>query len=307
MNPQLINLIFAIFLSFFSCESNKKTPSATTTIAEKSTKPIELNQFNDYWFSGTAELNSYHLKQARYGEIRNGEVVLVFVTEPFSASKQVKLDNPSNTPEDAVTVMKLNNVRKFNTGVYDYSILTSTFTPIKSKDYPYTLKTTTSIQEWCGITFTQLNLENDNYRYKQFSYFESQGDLEKNIKTALLEDDLMTRIRINHGELPIGEIELIPSIVQSRFTYHEVKPVKAKISKTTTDQLIKYNINIPIQNRTVTIDIENQFPYKIMAWTEDNGDGLVTTATLKKSLKSPYWKQKSVNDEQIRKELLLTN
>ena len=42
-----------------------------------------------------------------------------------------------------------------------------------------------------------------------------------------------------------------------------------------------------------------------MAWTEDNADGLITTAKLKKSLKSPYWNQKSVADEKIRKELLL--
>jgi hypothetical protein len=303
MNPQLINLIFAIFLSTFSCESNKNETSAKPAI---STKQVNPNTFNEYWFSGTAEINSYNLKQARYGEIRNGEVVLVFVTEPFSANKQVKLDNPNKTPEDAVSVMKLNNVRKFNTGIYDYSILTSTFTPINTKEHPHTLKTTTSIQEWCGITFTQLNLDNNNYHYKQFSYFESQGDLERNIKVSLLEDELMSRIRINNGELPLGEIELIPSIVQSRFTYNDVKPVKAEISKNISKELIKYTLKIPSQKRTVTIDVENQFPFKILAWTEDNGDSLVTTASLKKSLKSPYWNQKSVSDEQLRKKLLLT-
>ncbi|MEX2379219.1 MAG: hypothetical protein WD530_00630 [Vicingaceae bacterium] len=36
--------------------------------------------FNNYWFSGNAELSSYELKEARYGEIRKGEAVLVFVT-----------------------------------------------------------------------------------------------------------------------------------------------------------------------------------------------------------------------------------
>ncbi|MCL5128843.1 septum formation inhibitor Maf [Algibacter sp. L4_22] len=302
MNPQLINLVFVIFLSFLNCDSNQKKATQNSTV---NTKSVKANNFNDYWFSGVAELNSYDLKQARYGEIRDGEVVLVFVTEPFSASKQVKLDNPKKTPEDDVTVMKLNNVRKFNTGIYDYSILTSTFTPINTQDYPNTLKATNSIQEWCGITFTQLNLEDNNYHYKQFSYFESQGDLERKIKVTLLEDEFFTRIRINNGELPIGEIELIPSIIQSRFTYQEVKPVKALIGKTATKNLIKYKIEIPSQKRTITIDVENQFPFKIMAWTEDNGDGLITTAKLKKSLKSPYWNQKSVADEKMRKELLL--
>ena len=305
MNPQLINLVFAVFLSFLNCDSNQNKAIVQNTPVNENTKTADPNNFNDYWFSGTAELNSYDLKQARYGEIRNGEVVLVFVTEPFSASKQVKLDNPKKTPEDDVTIMKLNNVRKFNTGIYDYSILTSTFTPINTPDYPNTLKSVTSIQEWCGITFTQLNLEDNHYKYKSFSYFESEGDSEKTIKTALLEDELFTRIRINKGELPEGEITLIPSVLQSRFTHQNVKPTKAVIVKTKTENLIKYKIEIPSQNRSITIDIEKEFPFKIMAWTEDNGDGLLTTATLKKSIRSPYWNQKSLADEKLRKELLL--
>ena len=49
--------------------------------------------FRDYWYDGKAEITSYALQQARYGELHTGEAVLVFVTEPFSKSKQVKLDD----------------------------------------------------------------------------------------------------------------------------------------------------------------------------------------------------------------------
>jgi len=131
--------------------------------------------------------------------------------------------------------MKLNHVRKFNTGIYDYSIITSTFTPINVNKHPFTLKATTSIQEWCGHTFTQLNLDDNTYRFKQFSYFESDGDEEKTINVALLEEDLMTRIRINKGQLPEGEINLIPSTIYSRFNYKKMDVEKANISKTTSD------------------------------------------------------------------------
>ena len=304
MNIQFITLFLLSLLSLFSCNSKHTTtpPSQNST---EITAPMVANNFNDYWFSGTAEISSYDLKQGRYGELRNGEVVLVFVTEPFSASKQVKLDRPKKTPEDAVTVMKLNTIRKFNTGIYDYSILTSTFTPINTQDYPYTLKSTTSIQEWCGVTFTQLNFDGDHYNEKSFSYFESQGDKTQNIKAALLEDELLTQIRINKGELPLGEIELIPSTLQSRFSHQDTKPTKAHIEKSKTESLFKYKIEIPSQKRTLTIDVENQFPYRIMAWTEDLSDGLITTATLKKSINTPYWNQKSLADEKLRKELHL--
>lgn len=301
--------IFCILCTFsmFACQTpnEKKTISPINTTAEEPNKISATNQFNDYWYTGKAELNSYELKQSRYGDIRKGEIVLVFVTEPFSLSKQVKLDNPKKAGNDHVSVMKLNNIRKFTTGIYDYSIVSSTFTPVDLKKYPHTLKLNTSIQEWCGHTFTQLNLEEDNYRFQQFSYLESDGDSKRKIPVAMLEEELMTRIRLNKGQLPLGEIDLIFSTLYSRFAYKELKKARAKISKTIADTTFKYTIKYLNYDRKITIDVEKAFPYKIISWTEDNGDGLITEARLKKSLNEPYWNQKSVADEKKRKELQL--
>ncbi|WP_405605616.1 septum formation inhibitor Maf [Polaribacter sp. Asnod1-A03] len=307
MNSILRIFIFLYITLLFACSSDK-TPENTKSISVTKTEVMDTkNQFNDYWYAGKAELNSYELKQSRYGEIRKGEVVLVFVTEPFSFSKQVKLDNPKAAGNDNVSVMKLNNIRKFTTGIYDYSIVSSTFTPIDTQRHPNTLKLNTSIQEWCGHTFTQLNLREKNYQFKQFSYFEADGDTEKEIPTALLEEELMTRIRINKGQLPLGEIDLIFSTIYSRFAYKDIQATKAKISKTESESVIKYKIEYLKYDRTITIDVEKEFPYKILSWTEDNGDGLITEAKLKKSLKEPYWNQKKIVDEAKRKELQLIN
>ncbi|RMD73211.1 MAG: septum formation inhibitor Maf, partial [Bacteroidetes bacterium] len=76
---------------------------------------VDPRQFTEYWYTGQGELNSYALTQWRYGEPRAGEAVLVFVTEPFSQRKQVKLDRPEADPTDAVSVLKLNHIRKFPT------------------------------------------------------------------------------------------------------------------------------------------------------------------------------------------------
>ncbi|WP_452227895.1 septum formation inhibitor Maf [Lacinutrix sp. MEBiC02404] len=305
MNTLLKAFFFLAIFSILSCQQDKKlSTDPITTKKEKEETPL-TNQFKEYWYSGKAELNSYTLKQSRYGEIRDGEVVLVFVTEPFSLSKQVKLDNPQDAREDNVSVLKLNNIRKFTTGIYDYSIVTSSFTPVDSKKYPHTLKLNTSIQEWCGHTFTQLNLEEENYNFKQFSYFEADGDTEKTIPAALLEEELMTHIRLNNGQLPLGEIDLIFSTIYSRFGYHELKSTKAKISKTESDSIISYTIAYLNYERKLSIAVENEFPYKILSWTEDDGDGLITEAQLKKSINEPYWNQKSLGDEAKRKELQL--
>ena len=132
---QLLYLL-GIF-SLVSCEPKESTPpKEKVTLVEKKSEPLVNNQFHNYWYAGKAELNSYELKQSKYGEIRKGEVVLVFVTEPFSLSKQVKLDNPNKAGKDNVPVMKLNQIRKFTTGIYDYSIVTSVFTPVDINTHP---------------------------------------------------------------------------------------------------------------------------------------------------------------------------
>ena len=59
--------------------------------------------FKNYWYQGKAEVASYKLEQARYGEMRDGHAVLVFVTEDFSKSKQVKLDNSQRAGKDKGT------------------------------------------------------------------------------------------------------------------------------------------------------------------------------------------------------------
>ena len=76
----------------------------------------EAGDFDAYWYQGKAEITSYRLEQARYGEIHPGHAVLVFVTEDFSRTKQVKLDNPRAAGNDAVKILKLNATKKFNTG-----------------------------------------------------------------------------------------------------------------------------------------------------------------------------------------------
>ncbi|MBU2939140.1 septum formation inhibitor Maf [Lacinutrix sp. C3R15] len=313
MKSYLIPLYFILFF-ILSCkqEKNNAIPVSTTNTSTEDKLVVAVNEdlaekkeFNTYWYSGKAELSSYELKQSRYNEIRTGEVVLIFVTEPFSLSKQVKLDNAKQAGEDKVTVMKLNQVRKFNTGIYDYSIVTSTFTPIDFKNHPLTLKATTSIQEWCGHTFTQLNLDDTQYNFKQFSYFEADGDASRKFNAALLEEDLMARIRIQSGQLPVGELQLIPSTIYSRFNYKKMQAHKAKISKTETETALLYTIRYLDIDRSLSIQVEKEFPYKILEWTEGDGDGLLTTATLKSSLKEPYWNQKSVAHEAKREALKL--
>ncbi|MEL6945415.1 MAG: hypothetical protein AAFO82_22410, partial [Bacteroidota bacterium] len=255
-----------------ACDFRQDHPiSIATTVAGDDVE--SRNEFKDYWYAGKAEVNSYQLRQARYGEIHNGDAVLVFVTEPFSESRQVKLDYPEESGKDKVDVLKLNAIRKFNTGIYDYSMMTSVFTPVDHNTYPYSLKSTTSSQEWCGHTFTQFNLDRNKYRMKQFSYFEQEGDEDKNVDAAILEDALFSHLRLNGGELPLGEVDLIPSTTYTRLKHEPIRPTAASITRTQSERKSTYVIEYQHYDRTLTIDVEQVFPHKILAWSESNGDG----------------------------------
>ena len=291
----------------------KNEPSPKLPNARFVNAVAESNKFDDYWYQGKAELNSYALEQARYGEIHKGEAVLVFVTEDFSASKQVKLDNPSLKPKDAVKILKLNATRKFNTGIYPYSMMNSVFTPVDLKMNPNTLKITSSSQEWCGHTFMQANLEKNNYQIGLNSYFESEGDQRFKVEKAFLEDELFNRIRIAPKTLPTGEITLLPGAFYTRLKHTDFKPAKANASlneATENSALLVYQIDYFNLERTLKVTFQKEFPYQIEAWEEtylsgwgSNAKKLTTKAFRKKTIMLDYWNKHSNEDLVLRKDL----
>lgn len=303
MQMKLWNFLVITTLIFTAC-SEKHTSDKDYPTVLAATSIAAQEPFNDYWYAGKAEINSYTLQQARYGEVRNGDAVLVFVTEPFSKSKQVKLDY-ANGGKDEIPVMKLNALRKFNTGIYDYSIMSSVFTPVQLDQYPSTLKASMSSQEWCGQTYTQFNLEDSKYRVSGFSYFESEGDEEFKIANAMLEDELFTRIRLQPENLPTGEFDVIPSSIYTRLKHKPIRPTKARASIKDIENGKQYTLEYLHLNRTVKIDFGTDFPHKILAWSEEDG-GQRTTATLKETMKTAYWSQNSNRYEGLRDELGLT-
>lgn len=286
----------------------------TSQYQDKASSPSPPKDFNGYWYAGEAEITSYELSQARYGEIHKGEAVMVFVTEPFSKSKQVKLDNWRDQSEDNVSVMKLNLTKKFLTGIYPYSMMMSTFTPVSTDQYPNAFKVTTSSQEWCGHTFMQLNLRENDYRLRGFSYFESEGDVDVSIPNVMLEDELWTRIRLNPESLPMGKVELLPSTFYLRLRHQEAKPQKATASilEVHTSEFFRDShkiYTIEYENRKLAIYFESTFPHTILGWEETYLSGfgkpekLTTTAKRINIIKSAYWGKNSNADRVIRKEL----
>lgn len=306
----LLSVTFALIIFGGSIDiswSQESNPTAT----------IDTQEFKDYWYDGKAEITSYKLEQARYGELHKGYAVLVFVTEDFSKSKQVKLDNPSSATDDSVNVLKLNRVKKFDTGIYSYSMMDSVFTPVNVRDYPNSLKLSSSSQEWCGNTFTQLNLDDNAYRVRSFSYFESEGDQKFSLQKEILEDELWARIRLAPQSLPLGSIKIIPAAMASRLTHNELKVeiADAKLEPNHDDSsLMDYTLVYNDSGREMKITFGKIFPHHIISWEETYKSGfgpgaktLTTKALRDKTLVSDYWNQNKNINRDLRKKLGLPN
>lgn len=297
-------LILGLVLIVVSCK-NDKTPNdlavnSDSETTEKATieKPKTSPEFNTYWYAGEAEISSYKLEQARYGEMREGTAVLVYVTEDFLPNIQVKADyqNAKNIP-----VLKLNATKNFNTGIYPYSIMQSTFFPVSNNKHA--IKISSSMQEWCGHVYAQLN-NKEQFEIMSHSYFESEADENFKLDKAILENELWTKLRINPKSLPTGNLKIIPSFEYTRLKHKKIKAYEA--TATLTENI--YTIHYPKLNRTLCITFNPEFPHDILSWEETFKSGsqeLTTKATKLNTIKSPYWQKNSNKDEILRQTLKL--
>jgi hypothetical protein len=296
----------AFILLLVSCADND---------TQKKSQVSDSKEFRDYWYKGKAEISSYDLQQAQYGRLNMGEAIMIFVTEDFRLDKQVKLE--SNDKEKATTVLKLNFIKKFITGIYDYSMYTSVFTPVQTSTFPATLKVTNTNQEWCGQSFLQLNYRQNGYQLLGKSYFEEEVEDECHIENAILEDELWSKIRLlTVDQLPTGNMFMIPSMTSLRLRHRKVQPEMAKISiepyvgdSTFKGQnLINYKISYPESKRDMRIFFEKEFPHQIVGWEEtyEIKDKVLTSkAVLKATIQNSYWQKNAPIDTVYRKLLKL--
>lgn len=277
-----------LLIAFFtSCEMGVK--SELKSKEETKNKRNLASEFKSYWFDGKAELTSYDLEFYRYGEKRKGKAMMIFVTEDFLKDAQVKANSPS---ESSISVMKLNSLKKFNTGIYPYSIMQSVFLPLEQKTP--VLKLTSSVQEWCGQSYAQLN-HRKNFEIEAHSYFEGEADSALEIQPTQSENEIWIQLRINPKQLELGEHEILPDFSYLQLNHKKFKSYKAEL-KQSEGKFIETNIIYKDLGRIVTISQEKNFPYAIEKWKEiefNSKDTLISSATKIKTLKTKYWQQNS--------------
>src|SRR5262245_47933646 len=133
-------------------------PIEAPSLPRESKSSVASSAFWQRWGDGRAELSGYRVTTSRYGEPREGRVVLIYVTEPHDARTWVKDDHGDVPEADRVQVLKLNQMLTFRTGIYPYAVMTSVFSPVDGM-FPERfepVKITFAAQEWCGSVYQKV-------------------------------------------------------------------------------------------------------------------------------------------------------
>ncbi len=234
--------------------------------------------FGAYWHDGKAELDGYRYTLTRYGQKRRGQAVAVYVTEPFSRAKNVKVDNPARNPGDTFDVLKLNLVRDFQTGIYDYNTMTSLF--VRSDTFD-PVKVSFSSTEWCGNVYEELRLTPALVDQKLSSYFEDESAVRSvpRPKGGLLEEELFVRLRgLNGDYLRAGEsrtVPFLPSAFRRRLTHQPLLWTSARIERLAATPSVVvpagrfsarvYSVAIANGSEGLFF-IETAYPHRIVRW-----------------------------------------
>ena len=319
--PNYVHFALVTALILSACGGSPSTPSFTAKA--QSHDP----SFESYWQDGKAEMNGYEVTVLRYGEERVGEGVMIYVTEPFSLSKRVKANDANANPKDTVEILKLNFVRDFQTGVYDYNTMSSIFS--RSSDFN-PLKISFSSAEWCGHVYDEVILDKTQIHEKYFSYFEDET-IEQTLdrpENGITEENLYILLRGLRGEfLGAGKKITAPFLSETfyrRLAHKKTAWVDATITRSsnpepatvpagtfTTD---RYDIELTT-GRSGSFWIESDYPHRIVKWAwKESPDakrralgGGTTSGVLTGTKRMPYWSLHNKGDESRRKEMGLSS
>jgi len=290
----------AITLLLTSCAGSPPLPA-------KAANPPASRFNEDFWATwgvGTAEVSTYHLVIPRYGEPREGESIMIFVSESFSERQRVKADPGRNPSPDEFSVMKLNWQKNFQTGIYDYSEMLSSFlglSPIAGRLEGTMAKASFSRQEWCGHMFAQALYDKDRIRVSGTSYFDGDSDLSQTLpgpNTGMSEDGLAFWARgMAPPFLKPGESKDVPFLTSLRSSRDAHQPMawsRINLTRNATLQTIESPagefeveaFSAQLANgKGFVFFVEKEAPYRIIRWQFTSGEAAEMVA----SERVKYW------------------
>lgn len=276
-------VIFAFARKATVYQQEPKKPETPLFTSPSPTEKV----FTAYWSAGTTESNTYQIQEEVAGKITQAEATLTFAIKPFDTYKQVEIS--SNESSEAISVLKMSGQEK-----YDFSAISTVYTPLDIKLFPHAQKVTHSFQSLSNLLVYQVNQRNRAYQIEEKSDANNQVSKSLELKRVWLEDEIWNRIRLSPETLPQEDFEIIPSLKSCSETQQTptIQQAKGEIKDYTgialqEKDLKVYVLNYPTTQRSIEIVFQKNFPYKILAWTEKvllNKQLTTRQAILKKAL-----------------------
>ena len=259
-----------------------------------------LSGFWEHWGDGRAEIDTYALVQPRYGEKRSGEAVFIYVTETFVDATRVKSDGGH---ADEFPVIKLNDVRDFQTGIYDYNAMTSSFLRLDGgQPLGQPTKVSLSVQEWCGHVYDQILARGSRLSRSLHSYFDGEADRAEDIaipEGAVFADAMALLVRGLAGSLlEPGEhrdVPWLPSLLDSRLAHKPLEWTTASLTRSSETEDVQVPLGrFPCTRYTASVAGQKQHwwvevaaPHRLVKWSRSTGE----EGSLLGSTRTKYWSQ----------------
>jgi len=261
------------------------------------------------WGDGRAELSGYAITTRRYGTPRDGKAVLIFVTEPMDRRVWIKDDAGDVPAADRVNVMKLNQILKFQTGIYPYSVMTSVFAPVDggTPERFSPVKIAMSAQEWCGHVYERVSPKPGSFDDEMRSYFHAEGDRDTTVAApagTLFEDALPIQLRELDGPFAGGKSwsgSIVPSLWSRRRRHVPLEPVPATIRREEASRAgVKVTrFTLAYGEVSVVYEVEQAAPRRLLGWKSSDGD----EARILRTARLPYWQLNRAGDEKYLEQL----
>lgn len=307
----MLLVAFALLIVGLGCSGRDDAAPGEETVGASGDPPV-ADSFYQLWSDGNGEVNSYEIVEERYGEPRKGHAVLVFAAEELDRNTYVKVESDDTPQEDRMYVIKLNHLRKFPTGIYDYSAMTTVFSVAGSHlgHHPFqAVRVVHSTQEWCGQVFHRVDLTARGWEEELRSYFQSEGDIERVLPAAGtdLEDNLWIWARELGGPVlapgESKEMELYPSLWELRKIHRSLDSGTVSVTKGKArpyDALGSVHSAFPwsftVAGRALTIYVEAEGAHRILGWEDSRGG----RGRLVASERLPYWQLHDNDDAEVR-------
>lgn len=240
------------------------------------------------WDDGLAEVAEYDLQQFRYGNLHPGSAVMIAVRESMDARRAVKATIAATA---TVPVLKLHEVRSFQTGVYRYD--QSTFQLVRQAD-GIPLRWLITSHEWCGSAAKSWT---NGGPMRVSSYFDGHGDVQQALDLgadAVPADSLWwwTRAWVAAGARP-QDLRIVPSQIEARCI--DTAAVMATISGErgrAQDPLAQPSREVPVVLATIRrgaftdrLAISDDARHALLTWQQADGSLL----TLRRLRRFDYW------------------